>query len=480
MASRIEIPDWGLQAGLLFIAASVGILAAINPILGLVFAVGLAFVALVLVDLVIGLCILLVLTFLDLIPDILLVSDLIDGFPFPVGITKLFGLLLVLSWLAKTATTPRAERRDLVRDHPTLCFVLAAFLAWVVLSSLWAESLTNVGEAVLRFGLNMVLFPIVYAAVRTRRHVVLVLSALVAGAILSAATGVILGSGLRLTGAAFEANELAATLVAGLALAGGLAAAATHSSTRGVALGAAAICAVGTFLTLSRAGLVALGVVLVAALFFAGRLRGPAIVAGVVVVAAGFGYFAALAPPESRERVTSLETTGRSDVWTVASRMVEDNPVLGVGANNFTNTSVHYLLQPGEIERSDFIVDEPKGAHNIYLHILAELGVVGLTLFLAILYLSLKSTVVATRRFREVGDRQAEMVSRGVLLALIGLLSADFFASTQFNNQLWFLLALGPALAALAREPAVSSKSARLAAPRTRYPTPVPAHLRAG
>src|SRR4051812_19274622 len=101
MTSRIEIPAWGWQAALLFIGVSVGILAGINPTLGLLFAIGLTFVALVLVDLVIGLCILLVLTFLDLIPDILLVSDLVKGFPFPVGITKLFGLLLVLSWLAK-------------------------------------------------------------------------------------------------------------------------------------------------------------------------------------------------------------------------------------------------------------------------------------------------------------------------------------------------------------------------------------------
>jgi hypothetical protein len=35
--------------------------------------------------------------------------------------------------------------------------------------------------------------------------------------------------------------------------------------------------------------------------------------------------------------------------------------------------------------------------------------------------------------------------------ALVGLLAADFFISDQFSKQLWLLLALGPALLALAR-----------------------------
>jgi O-antigen ligase len=456
MAARTEIPAWTWRGGLLFISALVGIVAAINPALGVLAALGLAFMALVLADLVIGLCVFLVITFLDVNPDLLLLSDLLPGFPFPVGVTKLFGLLLAISWLAKVATSTRADRRAFLVDHPTLSFALLSFVVWVGLSSVWAESQTNSGEALLRFALNVLLFPIAYAAVRTRTHVVWVLSALVAGAIASALVGMASGGGIRLTGAAVESNELAATLVAGLALAGGLAAAAASSSARGFALGAAALCALGVFLTASRAGLLAIGVVLVAALFFAGRLRGPAIAGGAIVVVACLGYFAALAPPEARERVTSLETTGRADVWTVAWRMVEANPMIGVGANNFTNSSVHYLLEPGEIERSDFIVDEPKVTHNIYLQMLAELGIVGLALFLAIFLASLRFSLDAANRFRQIGDRRGELLSRGVLLALIGLLTADFFASTQFNNQLWFLLALAPALAAIARDSAVS------------------------
>ena len=44
-----------------------------------------------------------------------------------------------------------------------------------------------------------------------------------------------------------------------------------------------------------------------------------------------------------------------------------------------------------------------------------------------------------------------DLISRSVFVGLIGILSADFFASEQFSKQLWLLLALGPALLGLAR-----------------------------
>ena len=43
-----------------------------------------------------------------------------------------------------------------------------------------------------------------------------------------------------------------------------------------------------------------------------------------------------------------------------------------------------------------------------------------------------------------------ELLSRGVFLGLVGILTADFFASEQFSKQLWLLLGLAPALLAIA------------------------------
>ena len=39
-----------------------------------------------------------------------------------------------------------------------------------------------------------------------------------------------------------------------------------------------------------------------------------------------------------------------------------------------------------------------------------------------------------------------ELFARGMIVALVGILAADFFISEQFGKQLWLLLGLGPAL----------------------------------
>jgi O-antigen ligase len=112
---------------------------------------------------------------------------------------------------------------------------------------------------------------------------------------------------------------------------------------------------------------------------------------------------------------------------------------------------VHFLLEPGALLRDEFIVDEPKVAHNIYLEVLAELGVVGLAIFVTILGFGVVSAVRAARAFGRCGDLRMELLARAVAVALLALLAADFFVSEQFSKQLWLLLALGPSLLRVAR-----------------------------
>ena len=130
--------------------------------------------------------------------------------------------------------------------------------------------------------------------------------------------------------------------------------------------------------------------------------------------------------------------------------MVQAHPVRGVGVGNFKSASIHYLLRPGALQRDEFIVDTPKVAHNTYLQVLAEEGVLGEVLFLSIIGFSLLSMLRAARIYERLGDSSMELLSRALLVALAGVLAADFFISDQFSKQLWLLLALGPALLAIA------------------------------
>jgi O-antigen ligase len=457
MAARIDLRERVWQLALCGIAVLLGLGAGVDPRIALAAAIGLAFVVLVMADLTIGLCLFAVISFLDVLPH--LGGSL-------VSFSKLLGFLLAVSWLAKVSSS-EDSRNDFLAAHPTFSYVLALFVGWAALSLTWAESSSVGGTPLMRYALNLILFLIVYTAVRTSRQALWVVGAYVIGAGLAAGYGVLNPPGdvpyydvSRVAGTIGDPNELAAVLVGGTVLAAALAVVLKRSPlVRLACAGASLLCIVGIFLTLSRGGLVALLFALGASIVVGGRWRTMALLLSVVIGFSGFIYFGYYASHDAAARVTKVEGgTGRTDIWTVGWRMVEAHPVRGVGVGNFQTSSIHYLLAPGGIQRDEFIVDTPKVAHNTYLHVLAELGVVGLTLFLAIISFALLCVLRAARAFGRLGDLKMELMSRALLVALFGVLAADFFISGMFSKQLWLLLGLGPALlgVARAREAAVS------------------------
>jgi O-antigen ligase len=449
-------------AGLLVLALAVGALAGINPQLGLAAAMGLAFVTIVLADLSVGLCLYALLAFLSIVPD--------AGGGF-LSFDKIAGALVALSWVA-TVAGRRKVRRAFVAAHPQFTAVLFFFLFWVVLSLTWSEVPGKGVESVTRYILDAFLFVIVYTAVRTRRHVIWLVGAFVTASALSGAYGLVApptpGTGDRLAGTIGEPNQLAAVLVAGVVLSLALAVVMKDNPLLRIGLvGASGLCLLATFLTLSRAGLIALICAAIASVIVAGRWRAPAAAFALATLAALFVFFAVVASPEQRGRVTQINGgSGRSDIWTVGWRMVQAHPVRGIGVGQFQTSAVHNQIAPGTIKRSDLIIATPKVAHNIYLQELSELGIVGLIPFLFILGFSLRCALRAARAFERKKDVGMELMSRAVVVGLIGILTADFFASEQFSKQLWLLLGLGPALLAMAtRSEEERAEEGEIAAP---------------
>jgi O-antigen ligase len=437
-----------IPIGLAIVGLGVGILAGINPKLAIAASVGLGFAVLVIANITVGLCLFAVVSFLDVLGSV-------GG---SIGVTKLFGLLLVASWLATVSTREEGEQ-DFITAHPTMAYVLAMFVAWSTLSIVWSESSGAALTSSFRYLQNLLLFLIVFTAIRTRKHAVLITSAFVTGATIAAIFAIVYRPDpgqydvARAAGTVGDPNELAAVLVAGVILAAALIVLLKRSpALRLAAAGAAILCTIGLLATFSRGGLVALGCAIIASVFVAGRWRPPILATMAIVGLVGVTYFAFVAPQASRDRITKLDGgTGRTDIWRIGGRMVSAHPIRGVGSGNFQLTSGHYLLtKPGAV-KYDYFIDKPKVAHNTYLHVLAELGFVGLGLFLGIIGFAVVCCYLAARRFMEAGDLDMELLTRGMLLAMIGLLSADFFISGQYSKQLWLLLGLGPAMLAIAK-----------------------------
>lgn len=437
-------------------SAVVGVCAGIKPVLGIEVAAVIGLALVTVSNVTAGLIMFTVLSFLEVLNG--------NG---STSYTKLFGLVLFGSWFAARASQ-RPELRTRLRSMTPPLLVVSAIglIGWCAASAAWADDPGIATKATTRYLLEIILIPIVLAAIRRREHVQWFLAAFVVGAVVSTVLGVLhpVASGGdygRLAGTIGDANEQAAVLVAAIPMAVALAETLRHRpGLRLLCWAAALLCLVGTLNTLSRGGLVALAVTLLAAVVFGGRWRAIAAVLLLVVAIGSVGYYVVVASPTSQHRVTMSDTSGRTAIWTVAWRIAQAHPFTGVGADNFQTSAVHYVQAPGNLTYLNFIVDQPHVAHNIYLEFLADLGIPGLVAFLGIVLAAFTAALRAARRFQRAGNTELEIVARALLLSIVAFMTADFFLSGQYSKQLWLTIAICPAVLNLSAS-AVPAAAAR-------------------
>jgi O-antigen ligase len=255
----------------------------------------------------------------------------------------------------------------------------------------------------------------------------------------------------RLSGGFDDPNELAAVLVPALIFSGFAFVALRGREIRWLYGGASLVFLYALAQTDSQAGLVALATALILAVVLAGRAR-PIIALGVIAFAfAAVSYYTFVTKPVAIETISSQNNVGnRESLWSVGAHVVRDHPVTGVGAGNFVVAEPAYAFQGINLPRVDLIV-RPELVHNSYLQVLAELGAIGLAAFLTVIGRSLLLALRAARTFGRSGDYELDVLSRGILVGTIAMLIAYFFATNQYEKQLWLLLAIGPALMSVAR-----------------------------
>jgi O-antigen ligase len=372
-------------------------------------------------------------------------------------------LMLILIGIAWIGTVPAARRNivAVVRRHATMFAFMAGLVTWTTASLIWAQDVSVALSNFWWWWIAAAVLLIIATTVTSRRYVVLICWGIVVGALLSLVVAVARGTESSIQFAAQEngrlgtsgpqdPNYLAAALVPAAILAAGVAALSRSGPWRLASIGAVTALGIGLIATGSRGGVVAAAVAIAAALTLVRGRRmqiGTLLAVAVVVI----GGWIATTSPQTLDRLKNFESgNGRVDLWSVAWRMSEDNPIVGVGANNFESRSIDYVLQPGRLPSAGLIVDKPHVVHNMYLQQLAETGVIGIVLLLGFFGSGLFVTGSAARRFRDLGDGPMEGLSLAVLVAQIGALSASVFLSNGYDLPLWILFSLGPMLVSVA------------------------------
>jgi putative inorganic carbon (HCO3(-)) transporter len=251
-------------------------------------------------------------------------------------------------------------------------------------------------------------------------------------------------------GAYADPNRLAMAIVAVLPFSFYGATTARRGRVRALFVAVAAAQLASVVLTHSRSGSIAAAI---AVLLFVARGAGGARRGAIAAIAIAAGL-AAFAPETFWERSSTLtrldedaSLEGRENAWKVLGVIVDERPLVGVGAGSFVHAWGRFA--PLEAGAHRYI------AHNILLEIVGELGIVAFALFCAF------AAILLARLWRAGSDPFVGTEARAVFAALGGYFVTEMANGYSLSWFLYFLFACAAAIlrmagarAALAREAA--------------------------
>lgn len=130
-------------------------------------------------------------------------------------------------------------------------------------------------------------------------------------------------------------------------------------------------------------------------------------------------------------------TEGRLASWRVAWETFLEHPLLGIGPGNFNLYYQDLALELGLIFRG-----EGRSAHSLYLEQLAEVGVIGLAVFLLMIFVGALSTIRAVRIAQDAGARHYARHYAAFGAAMASYLAAMVFLHDSYPRFLLLMIGL--------------------------------------
>jgi O-antigen ligase len=378
----------------------------------------------------------------------------IDFGPMTSG-TKALGLLTFVSLGLALLTDEKLFKRFVRLWQQPLAPAVGAFVLWVSASILWAS---NEGDALRATVTFLGLFGLmVVIGLLEKNYLVLAWAGLAFSAALSVPGGYILpvpeGSDMAVSGRFGPAGTGPNSYSGNLAIAFFVAYFGVLRRHRMIALLLFPVFLYGIFATASRTGLIALVATPLLALLvprLAPRL-GWRILPMYVLGAAAIVVIV-LAIPSVGERTLERYVTlsqyqseetwnGRWGNWQGALKVIASNPILGVGTGNYAEAALDYspTVQAHSAKKASEAGEAGElsgAAHNTILGIASQLGLVGLILFLGILFFAFKTAWLMAQR-SDLGT--------GIFLGLIVAMIAGM--SLTWENQKIVYILFGSVLA---------------------------------
>ena len=345
----------------------------------------------------------------------------------PLGDLRFSPSELIFLATAASAAIHFVLARERVRLDPTH-FAFAGLVAVAATGLFFAEDTVATGKIVLYWLAFLVICILVSRCSRAELERVLICVALTGGILgvvaMTGASEIELQHGGRLATNRAQAifahpNVLAFFLI--LSLGPALALTARAAPVRRILMVVCAVAAMGGLtLTLARGGIIGAAVSLIVLLAWPPFRRIAVPLLAILAIAVTFNFNSIQEAKEVtlvRERLSTITSPGgvqentRFGIWRKSLPMVAERPWLGVGEGNYSKASPGFgLLDIGGLHYDH--------AHNTFLTIAIETGLIGLALFVLFLWSAARSALRALRA------RQSRMfpLALGMTAALCGLL----------------------------------------------------------
>ena len=345
------------------------------------------------------------------------------------SISKWFGLLVLLTSLY--SIFKRIDRVLYTKE----VYIFFIFILWSFFSIIWSH---DKSACFLRGFTQLQLF-MLYVIIITatdRGNYPLLLKGFVIGATLSLLTiPFFLGSkesyDMRAAGGGMDENEYASTIAIALVLALTWVQIEKKYWKKILPLVFLPLGLIAIAYTKSRTGTLAL---LPFAIYLPSIIKNKRVgikILSIFMIMAAVMVVFYLMPEGYIARVTEIDKQSghRVFIWNVALKIIADNFLLGVGSSNFSFAFSKYsksLFETGVV------------AHNSYIGVLAELGIIGLFIFLWLFYCHAKNILSFIKSNKN--DEQAKIIGKGLFFALMAYLMASMTLSWEYTKMIPFIL----------------------------------------
>jgi O-antigen ligase len=211
-----------------------------------------------------------------------------------------------------------------------------------------------------------------------------------------------------------------------------------------IALWTFAVSVLTVFLTYSRGGFLAMvvAVIILFIIYPPRRIQVPFIIFSVIAFSSFLpaNYLNRLSLLQGFFTTSSAQDTslqGRLSENVTAWEMIKANPLFGVGLNSYS-----YLFPVYSKDIGLALVATEREAHNLYLEVAAETGVVGFSVFAFLLLISFQTVLEARRIFLQNQLPDYAGLAVGFFAGLIAYFIAAMFIHNAFPRYFYLLLGL--------------------------------------